>query len=49
MNMLTGLTRLLLTGKHLRWSPFLILSVAKFLTAPILKNICERLLLKMCP
>ena len=27
---------------------FLTLSIAKFLRAPILKSICERLLLKMC-
>ena len=39
---------LLLTGKHLCWSLFLILSIAKFLRAPILKNICERVLLKTC-
>ena len=38
----------LLTDKHLCWSVNLILSIAKFLTAPILKNICELLLLKMC-
>ena len=43
-----NITWLLLTGKHLCWSPFLILSIAKFLRAPILKNICEQLLLKMC-
>ena len=43
-----NITKLLLTGKHLCWSLFLILSIAKFLRAPILKNICERLLLKMC-
>ena len=42
------ITWLLLTGKHLCWSLFLILSIAKFLRAPILKNICEPLLLKMC-
>ena len=35
-------------GKHLCWSLFLIQSMAKFLRALILKNICERLLLKMC-
>ena len=34
------------TGKHLCWSLFLIQIIAKFLRAPILKNICERLLLK---
>ena len=43
-----NITWLLLTWKHLCWSLFLILSIAKFLRAPILKNICERLLLKMC-
>ena len=37
-----------LPGKHLCWSPFLILSISKFLRAPFLKNICERLLLKRC-
>ena len=37
---------LLLTGKHLCCGLFLILSIAKFLRKPILKNICERLLLK---
>ena len=42
------ITWLLLTGKYLCWSLFLILSIAKFLRAAILKNICERLLLKMC-
>ena len=41
--MLTS-TWLLLTGKHLRSSLFLILSVAKFLITPILKNICKWLL-----
>ena len=35
-------------GKHLCWSLFSIQIIAKFLRAPILKNICERLLLKMC-
>ena len=30
------------------WSVFLIHNIAKFLREPILKNICERLLLKMC-
>ena len=39
---------MLLPGKHLCWSLFLILSIAEFLREPILKNICERLLLKMC-
>ena len=38
---------MLLTRKHLRWSLFFIQNIAKFLSAPILKNICERLLLKM--
>ena len=38
----------LLTRKHLCWSLFLILSIAKFSRALILKNICKRLLLKMC-
>ena len=36
------------TGKHQCWSLFLIQNIAKFLRTPILKNICERLLLKMC-
>ena len=44
-----NITWLLLTWKHLCWSLFLILSIAKFLRAPILKNICEWLLLKMYP
>ena len=47
------------TGKHLYWSLFLIelqeetptqvfpVNVAKFLRAPILKNICKQLLLKL--
>ena len=39
------ITWLLCTGKHLFWILFLILSIAKFLRAPILKN--ERLPLKM--
>ena len=39
---------LLLKGKHLSWSLFLVLSIAKFLKAPPLKNICARLLLKTC-
>ena len=43
-----NITGLFLTGKHVRWSPFLILTIAKFLRAPILKNIWERLLLKTC-
>ena len=34
--------------KHLCWSLFLIQIITKSLRAPILKNICERLLLKMC-
>ena len=36
------------TGKHLCRSLFLIQNVAKFSRAPILKNIYEILLLKMC-
>ena len=36
------------TEKHLYWSPFLIQNIAESLRAAILKNICERLLLKMC-
>ena len=36
------------TEKHLCWSSFLIQNIAKSLRAAILKNICERLLLKMC-
>ena len=36
------------TGKYLCWSLFLIQSTAKFLRPPILINICERRLLKMC-
>ena len=43
-----NITWLLLTGKHLCWSLFLILSITKLLRAVILKNVCERLLLKMC-
>ena len=43
-----NITWLVLTRKHMCWSPFLILSTAKLLTAPILKNICEWLPLKMC-
>ena len=35
------------TGKHLRWSLSLMRNTAKFFIAPILKNTCERLLLKM--
>ena len=41
----------ILTGrarKHLCWSLFLIQNITKFLGAHILKNIYERLLLKMC-
>ena len=30
------------TEKHLCWSLFLTQNIAKFLTAPILKNICKR-------
>ena len=43
-----NITWLLLTGNHLCWSLFLILSIAKFLRAIILKNICEQLLVKLC-
>ena len=43
-----NITWQLLTRKHLSWSLFLILSIAKFFRAHILKNICKRLLLKMC-
>ena len=32
--------------KHLCWSLFLIQNITKSLRAPILKNICERLLIK---
>ena len=39
---------LLLTGKPMCGSPFLILSIEKYLRPPILKNICKRLLLKIC-
>ena len=35
------------TGKYICWGLFLIQNIAKFLRAPILKNICKRLLLKM--
>ena len=35
------------TGKHLCWRLFLIQNIAKYFTVPILKNIWERLLLKM--
>ena len=35
------------TGKHLCWRLFSIQNIPKFFRAPILKNICERLLLKM--
>ena len=38
----------LLTRKHMCWNLFLTLSIAKFFRAFILKNICKRLLLKMC-
>ena len=43
-----NITWLLLTEKYLCWSVILILSFVKFLRAPILKNICDRQLLKMC-
>ena len=43
-----NITWLLPTGRYLCWSLFLILSIAKFLRAAILKNSCQRLLLKMC-
>ena len=43
-----NITWLLLTGQHLCWSLVLIVSIAEFFRATILKNICERLLLKMC-
>ena len=33
---------------NITWLLFLILSIAKFLREPILKNVGERLLLKMC-
>ena len=36
------------TEKYHCWSLFLIQNIVKFLRAPILKNNCERLLLKMC-
>ena len=36
------------TWKHLCWSLFLILNIAKFFRALTLKNIWKRLLLKMC-
>ena len=39
---------LFLTGKHLCWSLFVVLNMAKFLRALILKNIWLRQLLKMC-
>ena len=35
------------TGKHLRWVLSLIQNIAEFFRAPILKNICERLLMFM--
>ena len=41
-----NITWLLLIGKHVCKSVFLILSIAKFLRAPILENIYKRLLLK---
>ena len=34
-------------GQHLCWRLFLIQNIAKFFRVSILKNICERLLLKM--
>ena len=37
----------IITGKQLCWRLFLIQNIAKFFKAPALKNICERLLLKM--
>ena len=37
----------ILTGQHLCWRLFLIQNIVKFFRAPILKNICKRLLLKM--
>ena len=43
-----NITWLLLIGKYVCESVFLILSTAKFLRAPILKNICKWLLLKIC-
>ena len=36
------------TRKHLCWSLFLIHNITKSLRASIFKNICEKLLLKMC-
>ena len=36
------------TGKHLCWNQFLVQNIAKYLRAPILKNICERLFLEIC-
>ena len=38
----------ILTGKQLCWNLFLIQKIVNFLRAPILKNSCQRLLLKMC-
>ena len=35
------------TGKHLCWSLFLIQNIAKYFRAPIRKDICEWMLLKM--
>ena len=43
-----NITWLLLIGKHVCESVFLTLSIVKFLRAPVLKNICKRLLLKIC-
>ena len=36
------------TEKFLCWSPFFLQNIAKSLRAAILKNVCKRLLLKMC-
>ena len=36
------------TGKRLYWRLFLNRNIVKFLGGPILKKICERLLLKLC-
>ena len=41
-----NITWLLLIGKYVCKSVYLILSIAKFLRASILENICKRLLLK---
>ena len=37
----------IVTEKHLCWRLFLIQNLAKFFRAPILKNICQRLLPKL--